>query len=129
MILISVAITLSLTDKHQVKAEAQTDKNLKMQIKAGWLFSILGIISLLAGIIWGTELFNFNLVHLGFNSIFLMTFMMAFLAIIMFTNAKSVIKDDKAYDFDPTLFETDNKFLFGAMGIVVIIVALYAYFW
>jgi SSS family solute:Na+ symporter len=129
MILISVAITLSLTDKHQVKAEAQTDKNLKMQIKAGWLFSILGIISLVAGIIWGTELFNFNLVHLGFNSIFLMTFMMAFLAIIMFTNAKSDSKDDKAYDFDPTLFETDNKFLFGAMGIVVIIVALYAYFW
>jgi SSS family solute:Na+ symporter len=129
MILISVAVTLSLTDKHQIKAEEQSDKNRKMQIKAGWLFSIIGFISLFAGIVWGTEMFNFSLVHLGFNSIFMMTFLMVFLAIIMFTNAKSTTKDDKAYDFDPTLFETDNKFLFGAMGIVIIIVALYAYFW
>jgi SSS family solute:Na+ symporter len=47
----------------------------------------------------------------------------------MFTNARSATQDEKAYEFNPELFKTDNGFLFGAMGIVVIIAALYAYFW
>jgi SSS family solute:Na+ symporter len=59
----------------------------------------------------------------------MMAFMMAFLAVIMYTNAKSPTKDAKSYEFDPTLFETDKGFLVGAIGIVVIIAALYAYFW
>jgi len=129
MILITMAVLLTLTDKHQVNTALPSLKNQKMLKKAGWVFAVIGIITFLTGIIWGTGLFEFNLVHLGFNSIFMMTFMMAFLAIIMFTNASSKNKDDKSYEFEPHLFETDNRFLFGAMGIVIIIVTLYAYFW
>ena len=70
-----------------------------------------------------------GLLDLGFDSIFLLVFMMGFLSLIMYTNANSGQKDAKAYKFDPEMFKTDGKFLFGAMGIVVIIVALYAYFW
>ncbi|HAN00398.1 MAG TPA: sodium/glucose cotransporter [Marinilabiliales bacterium] len=129
MILISMAVILTLTDKHQVKADDLSDKNRKRLTSAGWIFAILSGITLLAGIVWGTNLLGCSLRYLGFHSIFMMTFMLAFLAIIMFTNAKSETKDAKSYEFNPTLFETDKKFLIGAIGIVVIIVSLYAYFW
>lgn len=129
MILISLAVFLTLTDKHQVKADEMSDKNKKRLTNTGWVFAILAGISLITGIIWGTTLFGVSMRHLGFHSIFMMTFMMAFLSIIMFTNAKSATKDSNSYEFNPTLFETDNKFLIGAIGIVVIIVSLYAYFW
>ncbi|MDA3880590.1 MAG: sodium/solute symporter [Prolixibacteraceae bacterium] len=129
MILISMAVALTLTDKHQVKDKPVTPENHKKQMKAGWLFTILGGVFLISGLIWGTELFGVGLLNLGFNSIFMLVFMMAFLAIIMFTNANSGKKDDKAYDFEPELFKTDGKFFVGAMGIVVILIALYAYFW
>jgi len=129
MILISLAVFLTLTDKHQVKAEKPSEKNQKRLITAGWAFAIAFGITLIAGIIWGTDIFGCSMRHLGFHSIFMATFMMGFLSIIMFTNAKSGIKDAKSYDIDLDLFNTDRKFLIGAIGIVVIIVALYAYFW
>ncbi|MFA6402224.1 MAG: sodium/solute symporter [Salinivirgaceae bacterium] len=129
MILISLAVALTLTDKHQVKADVLSDINKKRLTSAGWIFAVLSGIMFLSGIVWGTDLFGLSMRYLGFHSIFMMTFMMAFLAIIMFTNAKSPTKDAKSYEFDPTLFETDKKFLVGAIGIVVIIVSLYAYFW
>lgn len=129
MILISMAVILTLTDKHQVKADILTDKNKKRLISAGWVFAVACAITLIAGIIWGTDLFGSSLRYLGFHSVFMMTFMMAFLSIIMFTNANSDKKDGKSYEFDPSLFETDKRFLIGAIGIVVIIVTLYAYFW
>jgi SSS family solute:Na+ symporter len=129
MILISLAVTLTLTDKNQVKADVLTDANKKWLTSGGWIFAILSGITFLAGIIWGTDIFGCSLRHLGFHSIFMMAFMLAFLAVIMFTNATSPTKDAKSYEFDPSLFETDKSFLFGAIGIVVIIVALYAYFW
>jgi len=49
--------------------------------------------------------------------------------LISFSNARAAKQDDKAYDFQPELFETDGKFAAGAIGIVIIIVSLYAYFW
>jgi solute:Na+ symporter, SSS family len=129
MILISVAVILTLTDKHQIKADEVAPKTKGKLKKAGWGFAIAAAVTLLAGLIWGTDVFGCSLRNLGFNSIFMMTFMLAFLSIIMFTNATSAKKDDKAYDINLDLFTTDNKFLLGAMGIVAIIVALYAYFW
>lgn len=129
MILITFAVFLTLTDKNQVKAEPLDAKTTKKLIKAGWAFSVLAVVTLFAGIVWGTTLFDNNLIHLGFNSIFMLTFLLTFLAIIMFTNANSATKDAKSYTVDLKLFETDNNFFFGAMGIVVIIATLYAYFW
>ena len=129
MALISLAVILVLTDSHKIEAEKISDKNRETLLLGGKLFTGLTILTLVAGIIWGTDLFGVSLVHLGFHSIFMMTFIMAFLAIIMFTNANSSKQDSKAYSFDPELFNTDKKFFVSAMGIVIIITALYAYFW
>ncbi|MFA9390305.1 MAG: sodium/solute symporter [Prolixibacteraceae bacterium] len=129
MILITLAVTLTLSDKHQVQADVLTDKNRKVQLRSGKLFAALAGVFLIAGLIWGTDLFGVGLLNLGFDSIFLLVFLMGFLSVIMFTNASSPKKDAKSYAFEPELFETDNNFLFGALGVVLIIVSLYAYFW
>ncbi|MBN1769395.1 MAG: sodium/solute symporter [Prolixibacteraceae bacterium] len=129
MILITTAVVLVLTDSHKVKAEVISDVNKKKLRSGGKFFGVLTGITLIAGLLWGTDLFGMSMVNLGFHSIFMLTFMMAFLSIIMFTNANSDTQDGKAYTYNPELFKTDRTFFIGAMGIVVIIVALYAYFW
>lgn len=129
MILISLAVILTLTDSNQVKSEPETVDNRKTLLNAGRLFAVLAGITLVAGLIWGTNLFGSSMTDLGFHSIFMLTFLMGFLSVMMFTNANGKTEDAKAYDFNPKLFETDRSFLAGAMGIVLIIVSLYAYFW
>lgn len=129
MILISTALVLTLTDKHQKPASPLSDKNRRTLKSIGLGFAIGAVVSFVAGMLWGTTLFGMSLMDLGFHSVFLMTFLLGFLSIIMYTNAKSTTEDNKAYEFQPELFRTDGTFLMGAMGIVVIIVALYAVFW
>lgn len=129
MILISIAVILTLTDTKHVKAVAMSDENRKKLLGGGKIFAIAAGLTLIAGLIWGTDLVGMSMVNLGFHSIFMLTFVLGFLSLIMYTNANSKTQDAKAYDYDPKLFETDRGFLVGALGIVLIIAALYAYFW
>ncbi len=129
MVLITIAVVLTLTDSHQTKAEEMTDQVKKGLKKSAAIFFGLSALSLVLGLLFGTDLFGMSLRDIGFHSIFMMVFLMAFLGIIFQTNATSETQDPKAYHYQPELFKTDGTFLIGAMGIVVIIVALYAYFW
>ncbi|HSK13647.1 MAG TPA: sodium/solute symporter, partial [Phnomibacter sp.] len=129
MVLISIAVFLTLTDKHQVAAQPLSDRNRGKLKAGGRTFAIMAGITFLSGLVWGTDLFGMSMVDLGFHSIFMTTFLFAFLSVIMYTNANSDTQDTKAYDFDPEITRTDNGFLVGAMGIVGIIAILYAYFW
>ncbi|MBR09020.1 MAG: sodium/glucose cotransporter [Rickettsiales bacterium] len=129
MVLISVAVILVLTDSHKTKAPEVSPENKKKLLFAGKAFGAAAVITLVAGLLFGTEWFGMSMRNLGFHSIFMLTFMMAFLSIIMYTNANSSKQDAKAYTIEPELFKTDKTFFLGAMGIVVIIVALYAVFW
>lgn len=129
MVLISMAVILTLTDSHKVPAPNISDANRRKLMSAAKIFGVLTVVTLVAGLLFGTQWFGMSLRDMGFHSIFMMTFMMAFLAIIMYTNATSKRQDDKAYSFEPELFRTDKTFFLGAMGIVVIIVTLYAIFW
>jgi len=130
MVLIVLASVLVLTDKKpQFKAKPLTDRQRTKQRQAGWGFAISSAVAFIAGIIWGTPIFGFNLLNLGFNSIFMLSFLLGFLSLIMFSNATTETKDEKAYEIEPDVFKTDGKFALGAIGVVVIIATLYAYFW
>lgn len=129
MILISLAVVLTLTDKHQVQAEEISFRNKIRLLTAGKAFAIAALLALGAGLIWGTDLAGMSMVNLGFHSIFMTSFLLAFLAVIFYTNANSTTQDAKAYSYNPEIVRTDNGFLIGAMGIVGIIAVLYAYFW
>lgn len=130
MILITLAVVLTLTDKHKlIPASPVSDKNRSLLLKGSSFFVILAALSLVSGLVWGTNLLGMGMLSLGFNSVFMLTFLFSFLALILYSNAKSAVQDTKGYDFNPTLFQTDKNFIIGALGIVVIIVTLYAYFW
>ncbi len=129
MILIALAVVLTLTDKNQIPAKAMSDTNRKGLLAGSRLLFVITLITLVSGLIWGTNLFGMSKADMGFHSIFMMTFLLGFVSLIMYTNAKSDKQYEKAYDFEPELFKTDKTFFIGAMGIVVIIVTLYAVFW
>jgi solute:Na+ symporter, SSS family len=129
MILITLAVLLTLTDKNQVETIKHTEANNQKLMNGAKAFALMTVITLLAGLVWGTDLFGMSMVNLGFHSIFMASFLFAFLTIIMYTNATSTTQDAKAYDYDPEITKTDSGFLVGALGIVLIIAILYAYFW
>jgi solute:Na+ symporter, SSS family len=129
MILITLAVLLTLTDKNQVETIKHTEANNQKLMNGAKAFVLMTVITLLAGLVWGTDLFGMSMVNLGFHSIFMASFLFAFLTVIMYTNAKSTTQDAKAYDYDPEITKTDSGFLVGALGIVLIIAILYAYFW
>lgn len=129
MVLISLAIILTLTEKQNTRAEELSEKSKRL-FKVGYqVFGFLAVLTLVLGLLFGTDLFGMSLRDIGFHSIFMMTFLMAFITVIFYTNLTSTVKDDKAYGFKPEIFETDGTFLVGSMGIVIIIVTLYAFFW
>lgn len=129
MVLISIAVILVMSDDHKVQAEEISAKNKQILMKGARFFTAGAVLSLVFGLLFGTDLFGMSLRGIGFHSIFMMIFLLGFLGLILYTNAKSDKQDAKAYTFDPELFKTDKTFFIGGMGIVVIIVTLYAVFW
>jgi len=125
MILIAIAVTLSLTDKkHMVKADILSGENNKKLKNAGIGFAVVSAICFIAGLLFGQTYAN-----IGFGAIYFFGVLMAFLAVILLTNANSKLQDEKAYEFQPELFKTDRGFFIGAMGVCVIVITLYAVFW
>jgi solute:Na+ symporter, SSS family len=129
MILITMAVVLTLTDKNQVAAAKIDGSDTRKLMSAAKGFGFMTVLTLIVGLIWGTDLFGMSMVNLGFHSIFMSSFLFAFLTVIMYTNATSKTMDAKSYEYDPDITKTDTGFLFGALGIVLIIAVLYAYFW
>lgn len=129
MILITLAVILTLTDKHRVPATPISDKKKALFKKAGWVLGVIAVIFALVTLLFGTPWFGMDLRYLGYNSALLMTFLFGFLSLMMFNNANCLTQDENAYEVDMDLFHTDRTFFIGAMGIVIILVALYAYFW
>ncbi|MDR0567047.1 MAG: sodium/solute symporter [Prevotellaceae bacterium] len=124
MVLIAIAVAFSLTDKAHLATEKDASGQNNALKKVGWGLAAVAIAGFTLGAIYSKPL-----AYIGFESIFLVTSLVAFLAVIMLTNAYSKTKDDKAYPLNTELFKTDKVFFVGAMGICIIVIALYAYFW
>ncbi len=125
VMLIAIAVVMTLTDKkHQVKDPQDLKPFADKLNKGGWIFAVLATVALVAGL-----LFSAPLKDIAFESVFMLVALFGFLSLICFTNGKSATRDRKAYDWAPELFKTDGGFAVGALGIVAIIIALYAYFW
>jgi SSS family solute:Na+ symporter len=125
MCLIAISVTLSLTDKSNQKAAEKLPEEHKKSLKRnGLYFAIAALVCALAGLMFGNKLAD-----IGFSAIYVMAVLLGFLALILYTNGSGKAQDAKAYSYNPELFKTDKTFFIGAMGICVIIIALYAFFW
>ncbi len=125
IVLAAMAATISLTDKRYAVADGEASLLLRShQARGAWVMFILAAICLVAGIIWSKPL-----AYLAFESIFTMAALLGFLGLILLTNARSKIKDPKAYDYQPNLYKMNGGLIMGCLGIVAIMIALYAFFW
>lgn len=125
IILIIMAVVLSLTDtKHQIAAVEESVKDKRGQLRGSYLLFGISALCIILGIVL-TPIYS----DIAFESIFVMAALMGFAGIILYTNSTSKTQDPKAYVYDPELFKMNGGLVAGAIGIVVILVALYAYFW
>lgn len=66
---------------------------------------------------------------LGIESAYMLAVLFLMLGVIVYTNAKMSIADEKALTSDPVLFNTGTPFNIGAAGIILIVGLLYYFFW
>jgi SSS family solute:Na+ symporter len=125
IVLSFVATIISFLDhKGKITREVVlTDRSRKI-LGVGWFFIALGIVSLIAGIV----LYD-PFKYLGIESIFMLATLFVFLGTILIMNVKMAHVHKKSYVTDPAIFKTSPIFTLGAIGIVIIIVSLYYFFW
>ncbi len=129
VILITMAVILTLTDTHRTPATPISEIRKTKLKRAGLFLAILSGIAAVVTIVFGTPWFGYDLRNLGYQSTILLVFLFGFLSLMMYNNATYPTQDNKAYEVEPELFKTDRTFFIGAMGIAIILIALYAYFW
>ncbi|MDR2936685.1 MAG: sodium/sugar symporter [Rikenellaceae bacterium] len=120
-----IAVAISLTDKkHGVTAEPETGSRRNGLLRGSyWMFGGAALCAVL-GLVYSKRYAD-----LAFESIFMMAVLLAFVGVILYTNARSETKDPLAYDYKPELFRLNGGLVIGSIGIVAIMITLYAYFW
>ena len=125
IVLAFVATLISLYDKRgKVVKDAVITERSKKIVAVGWFFIVLGIVSLVAGI-----LLFLPYRYLGIESIFMLASLFVFLGLILILNVKMKHIYKKSYDTDPAIYKTSPIFTIGSIGIVIIIFLLYYFFW
>lgn len=125
ILLVMIALTISLVDeKHLVESKPESEAHKKgLMSGSKWMFALAGL-CLVLGI-----LFSAKYSSLAFEAIFMLSVLFAFMGVILYTNATSRFKDPKAYAYEPELFRMNGGLVIGSLGIVAILIGLYAYFW
>ncbi len=125
IILVLIASIISLADrKGKTEREIPTDAFSGKVVKIGWGFNVLGILCLILGAVLFKPYF-----YLGIESILMLGTGFIFIGMILILNNRMRSIAPKSFDNDPLLFKTSWIFNVGAIGIVLIIGALYFFFW
>ena len=125
IVLVLIAIIISELDKsHKVKDDSEIRLKDKGALKASYILGALTVICIVLGLIFSKPLKEY-----AFEAIFTMAGMLGFIAYILYTNTKSPMKDEKAYENSNDLFKFNGGLVLGALGIVVIMIVTYAIFW
>jgi len=125
IILVLIAITISMLDKkHLVPNTDESAANKKKMVKASYVMFFFAAVLFILGAIYSVPLKQY-----AFEAIFVMATLFAFVGIMLITNGKGKLKDSNAYEYDMELFKLNPGLVIGALGIVAILVVVYAYFW
>jgi SSS family solute:Na+ symporter len=125
IVLVFIAVIYSLLDrKGKVAHEPEVQEKARRTVMTGWILIIAGAACGIAGIFLFKRLF-----YLGIESIFMLATGLMFLGLILILNKRMKTVARKSFVADPAMFKTSTIFQIGAIGIVFIIVTLYAVFW
>lgn len=125
IILCTIASVISFVERgHKVKSVLPEPGRQRYLAGVAYFFFGLSLITFVATILLQPE---YN--YLGIESAYMLAVLFLMLGIILYTNAKMEVADDKALETDPVLFNTGTPFNIGAAGIILIIGLLYYFFW
>ena len=137
IILVTFFIYVSYYDKNYVKAEEVSKKD---QMQMYWWARVLGIAGLffifMAGAQWlsnAVDMPDQNMADylgdIGFQAFIFFGVLVGVNAVWLRSNARDGIKDPKALPIKLELFRTSKGYTYGAIGIAVITIVLYALLW
>ena len=123
ILLCFIAVSITFLDKSH-RVDNPTAKKLKMIQRASVILISAGIISLIIGA-FTVQAYA----YLGIESIFMFGALLLLLGLILRWNTKLSFKNSKALRVNMELYKTGTIFNIGAIGIMIIIITLYALFW
>lgn len=124
IILLVIAVTLSLTDRSESTVDENAGKDTGNSVKISWIMFALAAACVILGIIFGRRLARWH-----FDAIYMMGALLGFVGLMLRTNALGRTRSRKAYTPEGNIYDFTPGLAVAATGIVVILAALYAYFW
>jgi SSS family solute:Na+ symporter len=141
IILFTMFVLISLLDKKFIDCELPAERDRKTMLKWAKILGFSGLFFILAAavvVIWGALLpetanpDNHLIAYLndiGFQAFFFFGVLVGSSAVWLRSNANDRNRDKKALPVDLTLFHTSKAYNWGALGIAIITILLYALFW
>lgn len=124
IILLVIAVTLSLTDRSESTVDENAGKDTGKSVTISWIMFALAATCVILGIIFGRRLARWH-----FDAIYMMGALLGFVGLMLRTNALGKTRSRKAYTPEGNIYDFTPGLAVAATGIVVILAALYAYFW
>lgn len=125
IILVVVAVTLSLLDRSEsVQDDTAKIAGRRSLINASWVLFALAAICIILGIVFCER---WAIYH--FDAIYMLGVLLGFIGLILRTNGTSPTRSNRAYSIGGKLFAFTPGLTVGALGIVVILMVIYALFW
>jgi SSS family solute:Na+ symporter len=118
-----IAIAITFMDK----SNRTINEGIKNSLFIRWasiILTILGVSAIVVGIFTAQQY-----AYLGMDSIFMFGTLLLVLGLILHWNVKLGFKNVKALKTNLDLYKTGQIFNIGAIGIMIIIILLYALFW
>ncbi|MBQ0074768.1 MAG: sodium/solute symporter [Prevotella sp.] len=107
-------------------ADELDEHSVKTQLKYAYVCLAVAVVCFLLGIYSFTSQ---EMMNLGFEAVFFLGAMMLSIFIYLRSNALDKVEDVKSIGVDINIFKTDATFNIGAVGVIVILVILYAVLW
>ena len=123
ILLCIIAIAITFLDRSRRVANEEL-KHIRLMKRASISLIIAGLAAIITGIFTSGRY-----AYLGMESIFMLGTLMLILGLILHWNGKLDFKNIKALKTNIDLYKTGKIFNIGAIGIMIIIITLYALFW
>lgn len=124
IVLLLLATVLSLTDRSESTEDCHAGQAAGKNVMGSWLMFSLAAICFVAAMVFGRKLAIYH-----FDAIYMMGTLLAFLGLMLRTNALSRTRSRRAYVTEGDIFSFTPWLAIGASGIIVILAGLYIYFW
>lgn len=125
IVLVVIAVTISLLDHSESTEDtARKSHSGRTMVRASWGLFVLAALCIALGIIFGERWARYH-----FDAIYMLAALLGFIALILRTNALSPTRSSRAYTIGGKAFDFSPGLTVGALGIVIILTAIYAFFW